>query len=405
MPEESNWDVVVIGAGPAGLSAAWTLVAGGLPRVLVLERNPEPGGLPRFCDHPGWGIIDFHRLWSGPQYARALVTRAVGATTWTNATVVAIEAGGRVRVSLPDGLRSVRGRAVLLATGIRELPRGPRLVAGTRPWGIVTTGAFQELVVSGLRLFRRPVVVGSELVAFSALLTARHAGIRPVAMVEAAGRITARRPGGLIARFGFGVPVLTDTTLDAIEGDERVEAVRVSRHGQQRRLACDGVIFTGRFVPEVWLGRGGAFAIDPGSGGPVVDTLFRCSTPGLFAAGNVLRPVEHSGVAAREGRLAAAAILRSFAEPGLPSPASAIPVTIAGQLKYVVPQRLIPEGKPIRLSGRAKVAGHYRLSLLADRSRIADRSVRVLPERRIEITLSVAELAKLAGGTLLATLE
>ncbi len=405
MPEEPTWDVIVIGAGPAGLSAARALIAGGLARVLVLERNPQAGGLPRFCDHRGWGVTDFHRVWTGPAYARALVAHATSATIWTNASVVAIEPDGRIRASLPDGVRSLQGRAILLATGIRETPRGPRLVGGTRPWGVTTTGAFQEMAISGMRPFRRPVVVGTELVAFSALLTARHAGIRPVAMIEARDRITARRPGRLVARLGFGVPVLTSTTLDAVEGDERVEAVCITRHGRQQRLACDGVIFTGCFVPDAWLGRSGAFAIDPCTGGPVIDTLFRCSAPGLFAAGNVLRPVEHSGVAAREGRLAASAILRSLTPAGLPSPAEAITVMPSGQLKYVIPQRLIPEGRPIRLSGRALGTGRFRFRLHADGDPVAARSVRALPERRLAIMLPAAALNRMAGKTLLATLE
>ncbi len=408
MRDEAGWDVIVIGAGPAGLSAARALAAGGM-RVLVLERNQQPGGLPRSCGHPGWGISDFRRLWTGPAYARALVAGASGARIRTDATVVAIKPGGRLRVSLPDGVASLQARALLLATGIRETPRGPRLVGGDRPpWGVTTTGAFQDLLMAGLRPFRRPVVVGSELVAFSALLAARHAGIRPVAMIEPRDRITARRPGDLIARFGFGVPVLLSATLDAIEGEARVAAVRVTHSGRQQRLACDGVIFTGRFVPEAWLGQDGAFEIDPNTGGPVIDTLFRCSDPHLFAAGNVLRAVEHAGVAAREGRLAAAAIMRHLRGPALPPAAQAIAVAPGGMLRYVMPQRLLPEGRPIRLTGRAlEPAARFsaQFSLRDDGRAVAQRSLRALPERRLTLTVPAAALSGLQGRTLQAVLE
>jgi thioredoxin reductase len=249
---------IIIGGGPAGLSAARTLAKAGHADVLVLERNPEAGGLPRFAGHLGWGVLDFHRLWSGPTYARKLVAAARDVEIRTNASVTALLPGGGVEVSTPAGLEQLRARTVLLAAGIREMPRGARLLSGTRPWGVVSTGAFQEMVYAGgIRPFQRPVIIGTELVSFSAIMTARHAGIRPVAMLEEAPRITARRPGDWIARHVLGVPVHTGTRLVAIEGNPRVEAVLVEHAGQQRRIACDGVILSGRFVPEAALARAG----------------------------------------------------------------------------------------------------------------------------------------------------
>lgn len=384
--------VTIIGAGPAGLSAARVLVAAGLSDVLVLERNPEAGGLPRFCDHLGWGVLDLHRLWRGPRYARELVHRAAGAEIRTHVTVTGFEPGGRVRVIGRDGPAVIESRAVLIATGIRETPRGPRLVSGTRPWGVTTTGAFQEMAQAGQVPFRRPVIIGSELVAFSAIMTARHAGIRPVAMIEADTRITARRPGDLIARHGFGVPVLTATRLVEIRGLDRVETILVEQDGLRREIACDGVIFTGAFVPEAFVAKSSGLAIDPATGGPAIDNFYRCSDPSYFAAGNVLRPVEHSGVAAKEGARAAAAILAALRQ-GLPSPALAIPVTVRGAMRYAYPQRLIAEIDTLRLFGRAATAHQGRLRILADDEVIANRAISILPERRIAVRIRADDLA------------
>jgi thioredoxin reductase len=388
--------VTIIGAGPAGLTAARMLAAAGLRDVLVLERNPQAGGLPRFCDHPGWGMLDMHRFWRGPRYAGELVRRAAGVEIATNVTVTALHEGGRVEVSTSAGLEVIESQAVLLATGIREQPRGPRLVSGTRPWGVTTTGAFQEMVQGAKMPFRRPVVIGSELVAFSALWTARHAGIRPVAMVEPGARILARRPGDWIAQHVLGVPVKCETTLLEILGTERVEAVILECRGQREILPCDGVIFTGKFVPEAFLLRRAGLAIDPGTGGPAIDNFFRCSDAAYFAAGNLLRPVEHSGVAAAEGAAAAGFILRAL-RGELPAPAGAMPVLAKGALRYVYPQRILPEGKTLHLFGRAAQAHEGRLRVMADATVLSERRVNVLPERRLGFAVACEKLRGHAG--------
>jgi thioredoxin reductase len=379
--------VTIIGAGPAGLTAARVLRSGGVDDVLVLERNEEAGGLPRFCDHIGWGLLDFHRLLSGPTYARRLVKAAEGIDIRTNHTVVAMHRDGTLEVNGPSGTATIRSRTVLIATGIREQSRAARLVSGTRPWGIVSTGAFQEMVYRGaMRPFQRPVVIGTELVSFSALLTARHAGIRPVAMIEPADRIVARRPGDLIARLLFGVVVRTRTRLVRIEGGARVSAVVVERDGQQETIPCDGVIFTGCFTPETGILRGGHLDLDSATGGPSIDNAWRCSDPAYFAAGNLLRPVEHSGVAAREGALAAQAILQAL-NGRLPAITSTIAVQAGQGLRYVYPQRLLPGPEPVRLSSRVTQAFRGRLRVVAGGRCLLETRVRCLPERRLTIDL------------------
>src|SRR5258708_40368011 len=106
--------VTIIGAGPAGLTAARVLRAAGIGDVLVLERNPEAGGLPRFCGHIGWGVLDFHRMWTGPTYARRLVESAEGVDIRTNHTVVAMHRDGALEVNGPSGTTTICSRAVLI---------------------------------------------------------------------------------------------------------------------------------------------------------------------------------------------------------------------------------------------------------------------------------------------------
>ncbi len=157
----------------------------------------------------------------------------------------------------------------------------------------MNTGALQQHVyIYHNKPFDRPVIIGSELVSFSALLTCRHLGIRPVAMLEENARISARRPGGLIARFVFGVPVRTSTRLIAIEGRRNVEAVEVEYRGKRQRISCDGVIFTGLFRPENALMPAGPpsekFSISGNAIGPL-KTSGECWLQGVATAQDIAR--------------------------------------------------------------------------------------------------------------------
>jgi thioredoxin reductase len=184
-------------------------------------------------------------------------------------------------------------RRIILATGTRETPRAPRFVGGSRPSGVMTTGALQANVyLQHFKPFERPVIIGSELVSFSAILTCRHMGIRPVAMIEARDRISAPRPGDLVAKFVYGVPVWTRTRLIAIEGRRQVEAVEIERNGQRQRVACDGVIFTGEWVPEAAL---------------------LVNKPKVTLAGNVHGALKTSGACWRDGRVIAEQVARGLA--------------------------------------------------------------------------------------------
>jgi len=289
-------DVIIIGGGPAGLSAARRLSALGIRDVVVLEREAVAGGIPRHCGHLGFGWQSHRRLWSGPRFAAELRKSVTGLDVRTSTTVLELVKDGQLRVQTPSGLAEMKARHIVIATGTRETPRAARLVGGSRPQGVMNTGALQQHVyLHHNRPFARPVIVGSELVSFSALLTCRHLGIRPVAMLEENPRISAQRPGDLIARFVFGVPVRTSTRLIAIEGRKNVEAVEIERRGKRERISCDGVIFTGLFRPETALLPAG-----------LPSDKFSC-------AGNVLAPLKTSGECWLQGAGAAEDIARRLA--------------------------------------------------------------------------------------------
>lgn len=286
-------DVIIVGGGPTGLSAARRLSDLGISDVVVLEREAVAGGIPRHCGHLGFGWQSHRRLWSGPRFAAELRKSVAGLDVRTAATVLELVKDGQLRIQTPAGLAEMKARHILIATGTRETPRSARLVGGSRPLGVMNTGALQQHVyLHHNKPFERPVIIGSELVSFSALLTCRHLGIRPVAMLEENPRISAQRPGDLIARFVFGVPVRTSTKLIAIEGRKNVEAVELERRGKRERIACDGVIFTGLFRPETALFPAGLpsekFSISGNAMGPL-KTSGECWLQGVAAAEEIAR--------------------------------------------------------------------------------------------------------------------
>lgn len=381
-------DVAIVGGGPAGLAAACALRAAGIGDVVVIERESEIGGIPRHCGHYPFGMREFGRLLRGPDYAARLAARALasGATILTRTSVTGMAEGPVLALTTPDGPATLRAKRVLLATGVREKSRAARLIGGTKPGGVLSTGALQGLVyLDGIRPFQRPVVLGSELVAFSALLTCRHLGIAPLAMIEPNARVTTFAPAKFFPPL-LGTQVLLGTELVAIMGERQVEGVVLrDKNGVKRELATDGVIVTGQFLPEASLLAASHLALDRGSGGPVVDQFGRCSDPAFFAAGNLLRAVETAGWSWDEGRAAGRAIAASSAGQ-LPDAARLVPVSLAGEaLKYAVPQRVAVDsaGGTTRFQLRVKRAARGELRLSVDGRPVWSRRLSAVPEQRI----------------------
>ncbi|MEU6789491.1 FAD-dependent oxidoreductase [Nonomuraea angiospora] len=341
--------VAVIGGGPAGLTAAATLAPSVDGDVLVLEREPETGGIPRHSDHPGYGLRDLRRFISGPAYARRLTRHArdAGARLETEAMVTGWAGPRTLEVTSPNGRRLVQADAVVLATGARERPRPARLIPGDRPDGVYTTGQLQNLVhLHHREVGRRAVVVGAELVSWSAVLTLREAGCRTVLMTSEYDRPEAYAAFNLPGRLAFGVLVRARTRVVAVNGKGRVTSVDIEDlgTGRRRRVPCDTVITTGDWIPDHELARTGGLEMDAATLGPRVDTSLATSLPGVFAAGNLLHPVDTADVAALDGRHVAAAVLRHLA--GDPAPGGGVPLVAEAPLRWVAPQLVRPGGPP-----------------------------------------------------------
>ena len=318
-------DVLVVGAGPAGLSAAIELRRLGAGSVLVAERETSPGGVPRHSRHTGYGLRDLRRVMSGPAYAQALASAAKEAgaelrpgttvTGWETADVDGQAGSCAVTLTSAGGIETVRAAAVLLATGCRERPRAARLVPGDRPAGVMTTGELQQRVYLGHeRLAGRALVIGAEHVSFSAAVTLAHAGARVVALVTEYERQQSYAAFRVGAALRWRVPVWTGCAVRRVIGRGRLAGVEVAdvRTGAARFVPCDTVVFTGDWIPDHELARLAGLAMDPGTRGPVVDTTLETSAAGVFAAGNLVHAAETADIAALSGRHAARHIAASL---------------------------------------------------------------------------------------------
>jgi len=399
-----DYDVAIIGAGPSGIAAATGLVRAGITNIVVLEREAEVGGIPRHTHHPSFGLLVFKRPVSGPAYIKKLRQRCPDVRFKTSTTVTAIHKRGVLELATLQGAQTIRARHIVLATGARETPRHPRLVSGLRPQGVMTTGALQQFVYAqGLKPFKRVVIVGTELVSFSALWTLRHAGIKPVAMIEARDRITAYRPATLLARL-LGVPIHYNSQVVDIAGNQTLAGVDVEdTKGNRQSLACDGVIFSGNFTGDNTLGRASHLALNPDTQIPLMDQNWQTSDSGISVIGNTTHPADMGDQCYIEGLIAGQKIADHLQATSMPD-LKTIPIRHDAGIKMTTPSMVrVTAGKTASFTLNLHVTNAYSgpVTVTYDGKTLYQKSHKCLPARRISLKHITIKPAPLPDGTAL----
>lgn len=240
----------------------------------------------------------------------------------------------------------------MLATGARERPRTARRIPGDRPHGVYTTGQLQNLVhLHHQPVGKRAVIVGGELVSWSAAVTLREAGCTPALMVSQYPKAESYAAFNAAGRTVLRVPVATRSRVTRVIGKGRCQAVEIEHldTGRRRTIECDTVVFTGDWIPDHELARAAGITLDEGTLGPLTDTALRTSRPGIFAAGNVLHPVDTADVAALDGKHVAQQVINHLR--GERQQAEGVRLIADAPFRWVAPQILRP-GDPAPARGR-----------------------------------------------------
>ena len=298
-----EYDIVIIGGGPAGLAAALNARHQGIERLLILERDKELGGILNQCIHNGFGLHTFKEELTGPEYAWRYIEQVLEQKIpyWLNTMVVDIaqEDGWKIvtAMSREKGMSMLRARAVILAMGCRERPRGALNVPGFRPAGIYTAGTAQRLVnMEGYMPGKEIVILGSGDIGLimARRMTLEGATVKVVAEIMP-------KSGGLTRNIvqcleDYGIPLKLNHTVIDIKGKDHIEGVTLAQvdenkepvPGTQEAYRCDTLLLSVGLIPENELTRGLGARMDEKTHGPVVDERLQTTVAGVFACGNVL---------------------------------------------------------------------------------------------------------------------
>ena len=348
-------DVLIIGAGPAGVAAGIGARREGAEKVVVLERDWDLGGILQQCIHPGFGLRTFKEELTGPEYMHRFIKQAhdEGVEFRTNTMVFQIDRENNTvwTMNKERGIEALNPSSIVLTMGCRERPLGAIRIPGTRPAGIYTAGTAQRFVnMEGYMPGKRAVILGSGDIG---LIMARRM-IWEGAEVEGVYEVMSW-PGGLRRNIAqclddYGIPFHLRTTVTRIHGQDRLEGVTVAKvdehmtpiKGTERFVECDTLLLAIGLIPENELSRMAGVEIHPVTGGPVVNDLLQTSNPAIFAAGNVVIVYDLVDNVSDEG-LVAGANAAKFAMGKIPSDAKRIPVKGGENVRLYSPQYVTGE--------------------------------------------------------------
>ncbi len=413
-------DVLVIGAGPAGLAAAIAAREDGIDNLLVLEREHTPGGILRQCIHNGFGLHRFKEEFTGPEYAQKDIDRAreLNINIQCDTTVLSVEANHRVTcVSAEHGVQIFEAGSIVLAMGCRERPRGALGTPGTRCAGIYSAGTAQKFVnLEGYMPGKRVVILGSGDIGLIMARRMTLQGAKVLACVELMPFSSGLNRNIVQCLNDYDIPLYLSHTVIDIQGKERLTGVTVAEVDERRQpipgteihFDCDTLLLSVGLIPENELSIGAGVQLSPLTQGAVVDDQLQTSVPGIFACGNVLHVHDLVDFVSNEsfkaGHAAAAYARRQLQDTPVAQ------VKDGDGVRGVVPQQIHLRGEgsqSVELMFRpSAVFKNATVVVRSGDKEIARKKAPIFaPGEMVELTLKPEVVAALDGSDITVTME
>ncbi|MBP3797522.1 MAG: FAD-dependent oxidoreductase [Ruminococcus sp.] len=404
-----EFDLVIVGGGPAGMAAAVAARTKGLENILILERDSELGGILNQCIHNGFGLHTFKEELTGPEYAEryAEQVEAMEIPVETDTMVLDISKNKTVTIlSRKRGVEQIRAKAVILAMGCRERPRGALNIPGYRPQGVYTAGTAQKLVnCEGYVPGKEVVILGSGDIGLIMARRMTLEGAKVRAVVELMPYSSGLKRNIVQCLDDYGIPLMLSHTVVDIKGKEKLEGVTVAAvdstntpiEGTEEYFPCDTLLLSCGLIPENELSRSCGVDIDPRTNGPLVDEGLETSIDGVFACGNVLHVHDLvdfvSEESARAGESAVDYIRRGCTHDST----AAIKVIPQNGVRYTVPSQIHTAELLGDVHIRFRVTGVFKdcaIVIKAGDTELVRRKNRILvPSEMLDIIIKQDKLA------------